>query len=109
MRHTSENLIERSRENLDEAISTDPIRLYLHEIGRVCLLTAEDEKKLAQKIEAGKRQKEIKQEYKIIHKDFLKKEISLDSVEHPNIVFAQRGLKIGMIYAIITFLGGGFF
>ncbi len=63
MRHTSENLIDRSRENLDEAISTDPIRLYLSEIGRVCLLTSEDERKLAQKIEAGKRQKEIKQEY----------------------------------------------
>jgi len=65
MRHTSENLIERSREDLDEASSTDPIKLYLHEIGRVRLLTSEDEKKLAQKIEAGKHQKEIKQEYLI--------------------------------------------
>ena len=63
MRHTSENLIERPGENLDEAISTDPISLYLREIGRVLLLTAEDEKKLAQKIEAGKRKKEINQEY----------------------------------------------
>jgi RNA polymerase primary sigma factor len=63
MRQTSENLIERSGENLDEAISTDPISLYLHEIGKICLLTAEDEKNLAQKIEAGKLEKEIKQEY----------------------------------------------
>jgi len=63
MRQTSENLIERSGENLDEAISTDPISLYLREIGRVLLITAEDEKNLAHKIEAGKRQKEIKQEY----------------------------------------------
>jgi len=63
MKHTSENLIEGSGEILDEAISTDPISLYLREIGRVLLLTAEDEKNLAQKIEAGKREKEIKQEY----------------------------------------------
>jgi len=63
MRHTSGNLIERSGENLDEAVSTDSIGLYLNEIGRVLLLTAENEKKLAQKIEAGKRKKEIKQEY----------------------------------------------
>jgi RNA polymerase primary sigma factor len=63
MSHTSENLIEKSRESLDEAISTEPISLYLREIGRVLLLTAEDEKKLAQKIETGKREKEIKQEY----------------------------------------------
>jgi RNA polymerase primary sigma factor len=63
MRHTSDNLIERSEENLDAAISTNPISLYLHEIGRVLLLTAEDEIKLAHKIEAGKRKKEIKQGY----------------------------------------------
>jgi RNA polymerase primary sigma factor len=63
MRQISENVIERSGENLDEAISTDPIHLYLHEIGRVLLLTREDEKKLARKIEAGKREKEINQEY----------------------------------------------
>ena len=56
------DLIERSKENLNEPISTDPIWLYLHEIGKACLLTAEDEKKLARKIEAGKRQKEIRQE-----------------------------------------------
>jgi hypothetical protein len=63
MRHTSENLIERSGESLDESISTEPISLYLREIGRVLLLTIEDERKLAQKIEAGKREKEIKQEH----------------------------------------------
>ena len=37
MRRTSENLIERAGEDLDEAISTDPIKLYLHEIGKVLL------------------------------------------------------------------------
>jgi len=38
-----------------EAIIDDPVRMYLHEIGRVPLLTAEDEKVLARKVEKGKR------------------------------------------------------
>ena len=64
MRHTSKNLVEIPGESLDKGIpTTEPISLYLREIGRVLLLTAEDEKKLAQKIETGKREKEIKQEY----------------------------------------------
>jgi RNA polymerase primary sigma factor len=63
MRHTGENLIEGSGEALDEAISTNSIGLYFNEIGRVLLLTVEDEKNLAQKIEAGKREQEIKQGY----------------------------------------------
>ena len=67
MRHTSENLIDRSGENLDDISSTDPIKLYLHEIGSVILLTAEEETKLAHKVEAGKREKEIKQGYSIKH------------------------------------------
>ena len=33
----------------------DPIRLYLHEIGRVPLLSAKDEKITARRIEVGKR------------------------------------------------------
>ncbi|MDD5083167.1 MAG: RNA polymerase sigma factor RpoD [Dehalococcoidales bacterium] len=37
--------------------------MYLHEIGRVHLLTAEDEKSLAKKLEGGKRVNEIKQSY----------------------------------------------
>ncbi len=56
-------MIEGSGEALDEAISTDSISLYFNEIGRVLLLTVEDEKNLAQKIEAGKREQEIKQGY----------------------------------------------
>jgi RNA polymerase primary sigma factor len=39
----------------------DPVRLYLHEIGKVHLLTGRDERVLAKKIEAAKRIKEIKQ------------------------------------------------
>ncbi|MFH0941698.1 MAG: RNA polymerase sigma factor RpoD [Chloroflexota bacterium] len=38
----------------DEA-TDDPIRMYLHEIGRVPLLTGTDEKLLAQKMELGRR------------------------------------------------------
>jgi RNA polymerase primary sigma factor len=67
MRHTSTNLIERPVDNPDDAISNDPMGLYLHEIGRSPLLTAEDEKILARKLEAGKREKDIKQEYQTKH------------------------------------------
>jgi len=39
----------------------DPVRMYLHEIGRVHLLTVKDEKVLAKKVESGKRVNTIKQ------------------------------------------------
>ncbi len=39
----------------------DPVRLYLHEIGKVHLLTARDERDLAKKIELAKRLKDIRQ------------------------------------------------
>jgi RNA polymerase primary sigma factor len=45
----------------EPGIVDDPVRMYLHEIGRVTLLTADDEKTLAQKMEAGKRVKEIEE------------------------------------------------
>ncbi|MBI4283512.1 MAG: RNA polymerase sigma factor RpoD [Chloroflexi bacterium] len=51
-------------EELDgQEAADDPVRLYLHEIGKVKLLTAEDEKELAKKIEMAKRLKEIEQDY----------------------------------------------
>jgi len=49
----------------DQDAADDPVRLYLHEIGKVHLLTAKEEKALAQKIEAAKRIKEIKLDYQM--------------------------------------------
>ncbi len=47
----------------EQEIADDPVRIYLHEIGRVHLLTANDEKTLAKKMEEGKRINEIKHQY----------------------------------------------
>lgn len=56
--------LETSLEPLDEQeVADDPVRLYLHEIGKVQLLTAKDERVLAKKIEAAKHIREIKQDY----------------------------------------------
>jgi len=52
--------LETSLEQLEEQEATDdPVRMYLHEIGRVQLLTAADEKVLAEKMEQGRRINEI--------------------------------------------------
>ena len=48
-------------------ITDDPVRIYLHEIGRVHLLTAKDEKTLAKKMEEGKHINNIRQEYSQEH------------------------------------------
>ena len=54
--------IEAPVESLEEQeVVDDPVRMYLHEIGRVQLLTASDEKILAKKIEHGKHINNIKQ------------------------------------------------
>jgi RNA polymerase primary sigma factor len=47
----------------EQEVVDDPVRMYLHEIGRVHLLNAEEEKYLARKMEEGRRIKEIKQGY----------------------------------------------
>jgi len=46
-----------------QEVIDDPVRMYLHEIGKTPLLSAEDEKHLAKRMEEGKRIKEIKRDY----------------------------------------------
>jgi RNA polymerase primary sigma factor len=52
-----------SEEIAEQDITDDPVRIYLHEIGRVHLLTAVDEKNLAKRMEEGKYINIIKNEY----------------------------------------------
>jgi RNA polymerase primary sigma factor len=47
-------------EGTEQETADDPVRLYLHEIGKVRLLTARDERDLAKKIELAKRLKEVR-------------------------------------------------
>ncbi len=47
----------------DPGIVDDPVRMYLHEIGRVPLLTAREEKVLAKNMEQGKRIREIEKKF----------------------------------------------
>ena len=47
-------------ENDEPELGDDPVRLYLHQIGRVPLLKASDEKIIARRIEIGRRLSEIK-------------------------------------------------
>ncbi len=45
----------------EQEVVDDPVRIYLHEIGRVQLLTANDERELAKRMTEGKRINEIRQ------------------------------------------------
>jgi RNA polymerase primary sigma factor len=60
--------LELAAEELEEQdITDDPVRIYLHEIGRVHLLTAVDERTLAKKMEENKYISRIRQEYSQQH------------------------------------------
>ncbi len=54
-------------EGQEQEAADDPVRLYLHEIGKVRLLTARDERDLAKKIELAKRLKEIRHAFQEMH------------------------------------------
>ena len=61
---TADLEIETPPEGLVEPeITDDPVRIYLHEIGRAHLLTAENEKALAKNVELGKCIREIRQQH----------------------------------------------
>jgi RNA polymerase primary sigma factor len=47
----------------EQEVIDDSVRMYLHEIGRVPLLTADDEKVLAKQMEEGRQITDIKREY----------------------------------------------
>ena len=47
----------------EQEITDDPVRIYLHEIGRVSLLTAKNEQTLSRRIAEGKRINELEQEF----------------------------------------------
>ena len=69
-------------EEEEQEATDDPVRLYLHEIGKVKLLTAEAERILAKKIEAAKSKKKLRKRREKIRE---------------NIAFYGQGNKI--IYA----------
>ncbi|MGD9116474.1 MAG: RNA polymerase sigma factor RpoD [Dehalococcoidia bacterium] len=84
----------------EQEVVDDPVRMYLHEIGRVHLLTADEEKYLARKMEEGRRIKEIKQTYLLKNdRDPSATEIILAILEElsratPTIHLIQEHLKI---------------
>ncbi len=51
----------------EDESTDDPIRMYLHEIGRVHLLTGADEKILAQRMELGRRVSDIQRDWQREH------------------------------------------
>jgi RNA polymerase primary sigma factor len=67
-------------ENDEPELGDDPVRLYLHQIGRVPLLKASDEKIIARRIEIGKRISEIVQKLQNQGQDTIASQIYLEIV-----------------------------
>jgi RNA polymerase primary sigma factor len=62
-KETQEELEMPIEELAGQEITDDPVRIYLHEIGRVQLLTADDERELAKDMEVGKHLDELRYQY----------------------------------------------
>ncbi len=78
----------------EQEVIDDSVRMYLHEIGRVPLLTADDEKKLAKRMEEGRKINEIRA-------DFQKKQgRPPTSTEIVIALLAELALKEDLVHAI---------
>lgn len=83
-------------EGTEQEAADDPVRLYLHEIGKVRLLTARDERDLAKKIELAKRLKDIRQTLQEKH----------SQPPTPGEVFIASLLEIGQSVELVHALQG---
>ena len=83
----------------EPGVVDDPVRMYLHEIGRVPLLTADDEKNLAQKMEKGKRVDEIR--------EFMRKKLGRDpsTTEIMQAMLKEIGQAAPLVHALQKELG----
>jgi RNA polymerase primary sigma factor len=83
----------------EPGVVDDPVRMYLHEIGRVPLLTGDDEKSLAQKMEKGKRVDELRA--------FLRKKLGLDpsTTEIMQAMLKEIGQAAPLVHALQKELG----
>jgi RNA polymerase primary sigma factor len=78
----------------EQEVIDDSVRMYLHEIGRVPLLTGEDEKKLARLMEAGRRVNEVREDWQ------KKQGRQPTSSELVISILAELALKEDLIHAI---------
>jgi RNA polymerase primary sigma factor len=78
----------------EQEVVDDPVRMYLHEIGRVHLLSAETERSLAKQRETGRRIGEIK-------KDWLKKQWGLPSATEILLVVVNDICQAAPVIALI--------
>ncbi len=88
-----------AEELAEQDITDDPVRIYLHEIGRVHLLTAADEKTLAKRMEESKY-------FKIVRHEFSQKNNRQPtSAEIINAVVQNLGKSIDLIHLLQEKLG----